>query len=90
MHKFIEIALNIKRFKALLLPPLTGIAQRFQSEGGETKFNRSLIEVGAVLRDDRGWATVPDGSLQLTRGGHDIGQGDEGEPVHAPEVDPQG
>ena len=35
------------------------------------------------------WATGPDHSLQFSPGVYDIGQGYEGEPVHASEVDPQ-
>ena len=48
-----------------------------------------FLEVGDILRHGLGWATVPDHSLQLSPGVYDIGQGYEGEPVHASEVDPQ-
>ena len=36
-----------------------------------------------------GLAKVPDYSLQLSPGVSDIGQGNEGDPVHGPEVGPQ-
>ena len=48
-----------------------------------------FLEVGDILRHDLGWETGPDHSLQLSPGVYDIGQGYEGEPVHASEVDPQ-
>ena len=83
-----------------VVAPLTGIVgPGFPVQGGCTAVPERgwttgsedpvFLEVGDILRHGLGWATGPDHSLQLSPGVYDIGQGYEGEPVHASEVDPQ-
>ena len=64
----------------------TAVPERGWTTGSEDPV---FLEVGDILRHGLGWATGPDHSLQLSPGVYDIGQGYEGEPVHASEVDLQ-